>query len=220
MKQILIIILILISVKANSQNDTLYLKTDHIVFRGEVYNKTNNNEEKTGKWINYKTNFFIVPILAECASGYDSESGMDCHWYTNGTYVYRSLKDGEKEETRIIKKERSDTINGSIYTTIEADIIRSKIAPDTYVITGKGSYLKNKKNGLWNYYYETGAKLKTIVYLAGIPIESYSIYSRDGSVMLHVEKRNDSIWVVSKHKESGEKFEEKSGSIEDFKVLY
>ena len=219
MKQILIIILILISVKVSSQNDTLYLKTDHIVFRGEVYNETNSNKEKTGKWINYKTNYYTVPILAECASGYD-KSGMDCHWYTNGTYVYRALRDGEKEEIRIIKKKSCDTINGSIYTTINAEIIRSKVAPDEYFLSSEGIYLKNEKSGLWRYYYETGEKIKTIDYLAGIPIESYSIYRRDGSVMLHVEKRNDSKWIVSKHKESGEKFEEKSGAIEDFKDLY
>jgi|SRR5690554_695313 len=220
MKQITIIILILFSVNANSQNDTLYLRRDHIVFRGEVYNKTNSNQEKTGKWINYNTNFSIVPILAECASGYDMESGMDCHWYTDGTYVYRPLMKGEEEEIRIIKKESRDTINGSIYVTIKADIIRSKIASDAYFIDSEGVYLKNQKCGLWRYYYETGEKLKTIEYLAGIPIKSYSIYRRDGSVMLHVEKQNDSTWIVSKHKENGEKFEEKSGSIEDFKVLY
>ncbi len=220
MKQILIISLVLFVIKANSQNDTIYLKSDHIIYRGEAFNKTNSNNGKSGKWINYEIKFFIIPFLSECASGFDTESGMDCHWYTDGTYVYRPLKVGEKEETRIIKKKSCDTINGSIYTNIKADIIRSKIAPDAYFISSEGSYKKNKKSGLWKHYYESGEKLKTIEYIDGIPFESFYIYRRDGSIMISVKKQNDSTWLVSKHSKSGEKFEEESCSIKDFQALY
>jgi len=219
MKQIFIISLIFFALKAHSQNDTIYLKSDHLVFRGEIFNKTNGNKEKIGKWISYEFTS-IIPFLSECASGYDAESGMDCHWYTNGTYVYRALNIGEKEETRIIKKESCDTLRGSIYYSIEADIIKSKIPPDIYFITSEGSYVNDKKSGLWKYYYGTGTEFKRIEYLAGFPIENYSIYRRDGTVMLHVERQKTSKWVVSKYSQSGEKLEEKSGSIEDFKGLY
>jgi len=220
MKQILIISLILIAVKANSQNDTIYLKSDHLILRGEVYNKTNSIKEKIGKWVNYEINFFIIPVLSECASGFDIETGMDCHWYTNGTYVYRALEVGEKEETRIIKKESCDTIKGSIYTRYEADIIKSKIAPDEYFISSEGIYIKNEKSGLWKYYYENGENLKAIEYLAGIPIKSFSVFRKEGSIMLSVEKQNDSTWLVSKYSKKGTNLEEKSGSLKDFKDLY
>ncbi|WP_289056171.1 hypothetical protein [Carboxylicivirga marina] len=219
MKQIFITSLILFALKATSQNDTIFLKSDHLVLKGEVYNKTNENEEKIGNWINYEFKS-IMPLLVENASGYDIESGMDCHWETYGTYVYRALNIGEKEETRITKKKSCDTIRGSIYYSITADIIRSKIAPDAYFISSEGSYKNGKKSSLWKYYYETGTELKRIEYLNGFPIESYSIYRKDGSVMIHVEKQKDSKWLVSKYSKSGKKFEEKSGSIEDFKGLY
>ena len=217
MKQLLLLTLIFISLKANSQNDTIYLKADHLIFRGEVFNKINSSGEKNGKWINFEINDYS--ILSECASGFDIGTGMDWNGYTNGTYVYRALKVGEEEETRIIKKESCDTVNGAIYTRIIAEIIKSKIAPNAYFISGEGMYLNNRKSGLWKYYYESGEKLKTIKYWDGIPSEGFYVFRRDSSIMLSIQKQNGSTWIVSKYHIDGERFEEKIGSIKDFEEL-
>jgi hypothetical protein len=193
--------------------------SDCLILNGETFNKINTNNEKTGKWIDYEIDYWSLPYILELASGYDDSTSMDCHWNINGNYVFRPLKYGETEDERITKKEHCDTIKGTIYTNLEIEIVKSKIAPEYYYINCKGSYSRNKKNGVWKYYYDTGEKLKTVNYKDGIPFESFNIYRKDASLMISVIKQN-STWVVSKYSENGKIFEKKPGLIKDFEMLY
>lgn len=152
MKAIFILCLIIIARETYSQNDTIHLMKDCLILNGDTFNKTNTNKERIGKWIDYEIDYRSLPYLLELASGYDDSTGMACHWYIEGNYVFRPLKYGEKEDTRITKKEHVDTINWSIYTDLEIEIVKSKIAPKYYYINSQGSYIRNKKSGKWNYY--------------------------------------------------------------------
>ncbi|MFZ7132261.1 MAG: hypothetical protein ACOWWR_07880 [Eubacteriales bacterium] len=218
MKRIFVICIVLISFNAYSQNDTIYLRSDYLILKGDTLNKINSQKERIGKWIKYEINDYYG--FSELASGFDNETGMDCHWHTYGNYVYRALKAGEKEESRIIRKEEIDTIKGSIFHDLKVDLIRSKIAPEDYSIISEGKYRNNKKHGTWKYYTKTGKNSKTIKYQNGLPIESFNIYRNDGSLMISAEKQKDSLWIVAKHSKEGKRFDIKKDSIKNFPLLY
>jgi len=218
MKQISIICLILFALNANSQNDTLYLFNDHIQLKGVKYNCMSENLKKTGSWIDF--GIYYGSGVLECASGYDPESNVDCHWYTNSSIIYRPLKENEKEGFQIITSTELDTSFRDKRYYIKAEEIRSKIPAEEYFIEAKGKYDNGKKTGLWTFYYKTGVVRKRINYNNDIPVESFKVYRENRTLMMNLEKINNSKWKLSKYSEKGNIIELKIVSIEDFKMLY
>jgi hypothetical protein len=186
--------------------------------RGVKYNRLNSDFKRTGSWIVYgiKKDLF----LSSCASGYDTETMVDCHWYTDVSMKYRLLKDTEIEGERIVLEERLDTTFNDKRYYIQAQEIHSKIPPDVYFIVSKGKYENGKKFGIWTYYYQTGIVRKTINYNNNIPIESFKIFRENGTLMLSAEKISNSKWKILKYSKEGIVIEQKIGSIEEFKMLY
>lgn len=206
------------SLVVKSQNDTLYLKKDYILFQGVKYNCVDENLNKIGNWIEYGENQNL--IMVESASGYDAESDIDCHWYTNVTIKYRPLEKEEIDGLRVIKSEKLDTSFSDKRYHIEAEEIQSKIPPDTYFIKSKGKYEINKKSGKWTYFYQTGKIRKEIIYKNDLPDKSFKIFREDGTLMINVEKIDNMQWKVSKHSEFEKLKESKIRQIDEFKMLY
>lgn len=217
MKQIVIIAFVFCSLVVKSQNDTLYLKKDCILFKEVKYNCVDENLNKTGSWIEYGEN---QSSIIENATGYDAESEVDCHWYTNVTIKYRPLEIGEKDGMRLIKREKLDTSFMDKRYHIEAEEIQSKIPPDSYYFKAKGKYDLNKKSGRWTYFYQTGKILKEIIYKNDLPDKSFKILREDGTLMINVEKIDNIQWKVSKYSELGKLKETQIGQIDKFKMLY
>lgn len=218
MKQIIIIVLVLCSLVAKSQNDTLYLKKDYILFQGVKYNCVDENLNKIGNWIEYGENQNL--IILESASGYDAESDVDCHWYTNVTTKYRPLEIGEIDGMRLIKSEKLDTSFMDKRYHIEAEEIQSKIPPDSYYLKARGKYDVNKKSGRWTYLYQTGKVLKEIIYKNDLPYKSFKIFREDGTLMINVEKIDNMQWQVAKYSKLEKLIEIKTGQIDEFEMLY
>ncbi|PIQ35181.1 MAG: hypothetical protein COW63_01655 [Bacteroidetes bacterium CG18_big_fil_WC_8_21_14_2_50_41_14] len=218
MKQIFIIILVLFSYIAKSQNDTLYLKKDCILLRGDKFNHFDDNNKKTGDWIEYGIKKDL--IISECASGFDDEANVDCHWYTFATINYRPLKTGETEGLRIIKSKTLDTSFGDKRYHIQAEEIQSKIPGNIYFINAKGKYENDKKTGKWTFYYDNGNILKSVNYKNDLPNESFSIFRKDGTKMINLEKIDDILWKISKYSDNEKLVETIIDSINEFKPLY
>jgi hypothetical protein len=218
MKEIIIIILVFCSLVAKSQNDTLYLKKNCIQFQGVKYNFLDDNLNKIGDWIEYGESQNLM--LLECASGYDSESDVDCHWYTNVTIKYRPLEIGEKDGMRIVKSEKLDTSFMDKRYHIEAEEIQSKIPPDSYYFKARGKYDFNKKSGRWTYFYQTGKILKEIIYKNDLPDKSFKIFREDGTLMISVDKIDNTHWEIAKYSELEKLKETQTGKIDEFKILY
>lgn len=218
MRQIFIFFIVLLSMNANSQNDTLYLNENHFLLKGVKYNHLNSDFKRTGSWIVYgiKQDLFSV----SSASGYDTETMVDCHWYTNVTMKYRLLKDTEREGEIKILKERLDTTFNDKRYHIQAEEIHSKIPPEVYFIVAKGKYENGKKFGIWTYYYQSGIVRKVISYNNNIPIESFKIFRENETLLLSLEKLSISKWKISKYSEEGIIIETKMGPIEEFKMFF
>ena len=218
MKQMFIIILMLFSFLAKSQNDTLYLKEDCILLRGNEFNRFDDNYKKIGDWIDFGIKKDI--IISECASGVDVEANVDCHWYTHATINYRPLKTGEIEGQRIIKSETLDTSSRDKRYYIQAEEIQSKIPTNIYFIKAKGKYENNKKTGKWTFYYDNGNILKSIKYKNDLPDESFCVFRKDGTKMIYLEKIDDIQWKITKYSDDEKLVETKTDSINEFKLLY
>lgn len=218
MKLIYFLILSFVVINASSQNDTLYLKKDHLLLNGIEYNRVNQNLERTGLWINYSIS--ELNSYFEMASGFDLESDVDCHWYTEFTNTYKPLDENEKDGDRVILSERIDTSFNDKRYHIKAVDIYSKVPPESYFITDRGKYENDKKNGEWIYYYESGVIMKIINYKEGRPAKSYEIYRENGTLMIFAKKMGGQKWEISKYLESGELIESEIYNLEDFQMLY
>lgn len=218
MKLIYILILCFVGINANSQNDTLYLRKDHVLLNGIEFNRVNQNHERTGIWINYSISELYSYF--EMASGFDLESDVECHWYTEFTNKYKPLNKNEKEGYRVIISERLDTSFNDKRYHIKAEDIYSKVPPESYYIVDRGKYENDKKIGEWIYYYESGAIKKIINYKEDRPVKSYEIYRENGTIMLFVKKVGGQKWEISKFFESGELIESEVYNLEDFQMLY
>ncbi len=168
MRQSLLSCLILFCINANSQNDTLYLNRAYIVLNGIKCNRLDKDNKRTGNWIIYALKDEIT--LMATASGYDPESKVGVHTYTDVTIKYRALNESEKEGDTIILKERLDTSFNDKRYYIRSEELHSRIPPGKYYIVAKGIYERGYKTGVWTYYYETGKIWKEIEYKNDFPI--------------------------------------------------
>ena len=171
---------------------------------------------KTGEWIHYELNYpnGIIPF------DYILASGEDFHEHSSIYSKYRPLKESEYNGILVLLNEEIDTIRGEVYYDLEYNKIQNKIPPNLYSLENRGYYTKGLKNGLWEYYYCSGLLKKKIEYKNGLPVSNYKIYREDGSVMIGLFQKSDSIWEVSKYKKDGKFIETITDRIEKFKELY
>lgn len=198
--------------KCIAQNDTIYLKKNHLILNGETYNKIDSSNKKTGKWISYSIDNSII----ELALG----SGENFHVYDESIIEYRALKKEENFGIKTLVNTKVDTIDSVLYYDNKYLEIRDKIPPDLYFITNIGDYKCDKKEGLWEYFYESGNLKKTIYYLNGLPEKDFKIFRDDKSLMIEMTKINEDLWEVKKYNPDGTLVDTQIGSIDKFKMIY
>ena len=194
-----------------SQNDTIYLKDNFIIFQNKEYNKYLNNE-KSGNWIEFEiiSDSYTVSL----------SSGVNEHWHEIIRKKYRPLKENEYNGMKIKIKENTDTITEIVYHEIIYHEIFEKIPPDNCFIVAKGSYKNNLKNDKWIFYYYSGKIKKEIYYSDGLPQMGFKIYREDGSVMIDVQKKSSKEWNVCKFSACGKIINCEIKKIEEFIDLY
>jgi len=248
MKITILILLISLSINSFSQNDTIYLEGNNVVFGNQKYNLLNSEGEKDGKWIHYKA--FDVELLHSSSFIFDED---DDYW-TDRTFInYRSLKGRESDGMVILVKTEIDTLVDYIHYNKIYHEIWSKIPPEEYTLESVGFYENGVKTGIWIYYhatdrlnssierlciesrgsFENGYKIdkwlffypngelkKTIMYKHGLPTRGYKIFRNNGTVVVEMKKLNDSIWEANRYSETGIKLENHADRIEEFDILY
>jgi hypothetical protein len=211
----LIIALLVIGINCYSQNDTLYLEQEYVELNGERFNKSALSGDKIGEWIEYGMHVYSIIDIEEWLV-----SGDGFHTCENVKFEYRPLKKGEYCGIRYLISEKTDTIDGDVYHHCSYLEIRNKIPSELYYIKAKGSYMSNKKEGEWKYYYSSGNILKNITYKNGIPVDNFCIYRNNGSVMIEIVKINNADWTITKYNKDGLKFETTIKKTEQFEMLY
>lgn len=219
MKNKLIILLLgFLTFESYSQNDTLQLFDNCILFRGREYNKLINGL-KHGKWIDY----YIIDdneSVFSCASGVNLNNGKDVHWYIFSENVYRPLKPLEKEGEQIVLSSVVDSTFGDITYEISELIIFSKMPSELFYITSRGNYRNDLKTGKWIFYYKSGTVRKEIDYLNGLPTTGFDVFRENGKLMIEIIRLNDSDWFICKYSETGEILECGIKKIDEFRSLY
>ena len=141
----------------------------------EIYNKTDSFGNQIGKWIKFE----IDNSLIELTLG----SGENGHVYDESIIEYRPLIKGEYYGIKTLISEKVDTINNVLYYDLKYLEIRDKIPTDLYFITEAGCYVNNKKEGLWNYYYNSGNIKKSINYKNGLPANDFKVFRNDKTLI-------------------------------------
>ncbi len=211
-KFLTILITLTMSMKVIAQNDTIYLKKNHLILNGEIFNKIDPSGRKTGKWIN----FTIDSSIIELTMG----SGEDIHFCDKSIIAYRSLEKDEYFGIKTLISEKADTIDSDIHYDSEYLEIRDKIPNDLYFITSIGDYKRDKKEGLWKYFYKSGNIKKSIYYLNGLPDNDFEVYRDDKTLMLKFSKTKDLFWELKKYESDGTLIDTQIGDIDKFKMIY
>ena len=185
-KQLTFLILLFFFLPVNSQNDTLYLKTDSLIYRGKIYNKMIDSN-KSGDWIEYE----IINNGSVTLVNWDGIDSIG-NWI-GGQYEI-------KTEYSANNSPNDESINESFLIHINYE---NKIPKDNYYISGKGKYYKNKKQGIWRYYYSNGQLLKTIEYNQSEPISNFTIFYKNGRKKINSNKIKNNLWNVSKYSNEG-----------------
>jgi hypothetical protein len=219
MKNILLIIVTIgfVTFESYSQNDTIQLFENHILFRGEEINKIIEGDRQ-GKWID----FTIVneKLTISSASGFD-ENGNNLHWHTMTQKEFRALQTTEKEGEKLVFSESVDsTYRNRIYHSISEVSIHSKVPPDNYYITAKGGYQNDLKTGKWTFYHDSGAVKKEIEYLNGLPTQEFKIFRETGDLIFDVTRLTKTDWKICKYSETGKLLDCEVKNIDEFRALY
>lgn len=213
-KLIQIAISLLWMLSGYSQNDTLYLKCDHIVLNGNILNKINPEGKKEGEWMEYdftESRYNIIDIMG---------SGDNVHFYGTLYYEYRPLSNDEHYGMHKMTSYQVDTIDGVQYIHHVEIELRNKIPPEYYYISSKGRYQNNEKEGKWNYFYISGTLIKSIVYQNGLPIKSFKIYNENKKIKAKIKRNNETTWTAIQYSPEGRKFRKITNEITHFKMLY
>lgn len=211
-KFLTLLIALTMSMRIIAQNDTIYLMKNHIILNDEIYNKIDSSGKKTGKWINFTIDNSIIELTLG--------SGENVHSYDESIIEYRALEKDEYFGMSTLISEKVDTIDNVLYYDSKYLEIRDKVPEDLYFITSIGDYNSDKKQGLWNYFYESGNIKKTIYYLNGLPNKEFEVYRDDKTLMIEMSKTKDRLWEVKKFKSNGTLIDTQIGDIEKFKIIY
>ncbi len=134
--------------------DTIYLKANHIVINGQVFNELKSGV-KEGYWIQYE----FIPFAKEEGGPWHGHK----RWgYYSVDTIYRPLQEGEFSGIKnVIANDSTIRDNGWKSYNYEAEIIIDYILPSQYYIESKGNYKNGKKIGLWEYYNQEGKLIRT-----------------------------------------------------------
>jgi len=201
-------------VNCYSQNDTLYLKRDHIVLNGKILNKLNQEGKKEGEWKEYDftdSRYDITYIMG---------SGDNVHIYSTLYYEYRPLLNDENDGMYKMTNYRVDTVDVVRYIHEEGIEFRNKIPPEYYYIASTGVYQNDQKEGKWNYYYSSGTLIKSILYKSGVPVKSYKIYDENKKIKAKMKKTNETTWTAIQYSPEGKKLRKITNELTHFKMLY
>ncbi len=195
-----------------AQNDTIYLKKNHLILNGETYNTIDSSGKKTGKWINFTIDNSIIEL--------NLGSGENVHFYDESIIEYRALEKEEYFGIKTLISEKVDTIDSVLYYDSKYQEIRDKVPPDLYFMTSVGDYKSDKKDGLWNYFYKSGNIKKTIYYLSGFPVRDFEVFRDDKTLMIAMSKTKEGLWEVKKYETDGTLIDTQIGDIDKFKMIY
>ncbi len=205
---------IVIATNSYSQNDTLYLEKEFVLLNEKKFNKIE-GVKQVGEWINYGMKALNIIDDNEWLG-----SGDGFHTQVKYVFEYRALNKDEYYGIRYLISEKIDTIDGELYYDSDYLEIRNKIPSELYYIKGKGAYRNNKKIGKWNYYYQSGRVLKSIIYENGLPVNNFRIFRENGSIMIELIKINQTDWSITKYNEAGIKLDTFTNKTDQFKMLY
>ena len=147
-------------------------------------------------------------------------SGDNIHIYSNLYIEYRPLSKDEYYGMYKMTSERSDSIKGVKYIHEEGIEFRNKIPPEHYYIASIGIYQNDQKEGEWNYYYSSGALIKSIRYKNGVPIRSFKIYYENKKIKVKMKKKNETTWTATQYSPKGKKLRVITNEVTHFKMLY
>lgn len=211
MRVLLFVILVFSSFSAFSQNDSVYLLSDHLIFGGKKANMVVNGS-KTSFWIDY------VLTPSALTSVVRKDSAQNC--YHKIQNEYRPLAEGEVEGLMILLPQYTDTLidGNSCFKAFKK--ITNKLSASEYRVIAKGSYLNNLKDGYWEYFHANGQLAKRIHYTKGLPDASFQVLREDGTISLDVQRVGENEWEVCKYSDMLRKIGCKRQKIDEFKALY
>jgi len=206
-----ILIILTYSLNSYSQNDTIYLQDNCVIFQNNEYNKYSDSL-KSGLWIDYEINDPYIEI----------ENGSGDKYHTEiATYSeFRSLKKNEYCGMKVTIKESTHYYNGDEYYSCTYNRITNKIPHDCYNLLAIGEYRNNLKIKEWTYYYRSKKVLKSIYYTEGLPSNGFKVFRENGSLMIEVLKTAPTCWEIKKYSEAGKILSCENMKIDDFKLLY
>jgi antitoxin component YwqK of YwqJK toxin-antitoxin module len=218
MKNLLtILFLVLLTFESFSQNDTVHLFHNHILYRGQQFNRIINGV-KQGMWIEYTID--DSPDYYILGSGLDLKSGQEVHFQNDIQIQYRPHKPSEKEGERIILDKSIDTTSVGIIYSASVLEIHNKVPANQFHITARGKYINDKKNGRWMYYYIAGNIRKEIEYLDGLPATGFKIFRENGNLMFDVIRINYADWKICRYSETGKLIDCELKFIDEFRDLF
>jgi antitoxin component YwqK of YwqJK toxin-antitoxin module len=200
-----------------SQNDTLQLFDNYILFQGKKYNRIINGV-KQGKWID----FIIMNDygMLEYGSGVNTDSGQEIHFENDVQIEYRPLKTTEKEGDRIVLYKSVDTTSIGIIYYASVKEIHSIVPGNQFYITAMGRYKDDLKIESWTFYHRTGEIKKEIDYLNGLPTTGFKIFRDNGVLMFDVIRLNNTDWNICRYSETGKLLDCELKKIDEFSRLY
>jgi hypothetical protein len=215
--QLIILLLGFLTFESFSQNDTVQLFDNYILYRGQQYNRIINGM-KQGRWIEYTID--DSPDKYILGSGYDLDSGLDAHFHDYIQIQYRPFKPTETEGERIILYQNTDTSSVGIIYSASIIEIHNEVPANQFHITARGKYINNKKHGKWTFFHNAGIIRKEIEYLNGIPTTGFNIFRENGKLMIEIIRLNNYDWFICKYSENGDILDCKIKKIDEFRSLY
>lgn len=208
---IFILIILTYSLNSYSQNDTIYLQDNCVIFQNNEYNKYSDSL-KSGLWIDYEIDDPYIEI--------ENGSGEKYHTEIATYSEFRSLKKNEYCGMKVKIKESTHYYDGDEYYSCTYNRITNKIPPDCYNLLAIGEYRNNLKIKEWTYYYRSKKVLKSIYYTEGLPSNDFKVFRENGSLMIEVIKTAPTCWEIKKYSEAGKILSCEYMEIDDFKLLY
>lgn len=205
------LVLVFSGLSAYSQNDSIYLFSDHLILGGKKANMVVNNS-KTGFWIDY----ILTPTAL--TSVILKDSAQNC--YHKIQKEYRPLEESEMDGLMILLPQFTDTLidGNSCFKVFKK--ITNKFSARDYRVTAQGSYFNNLKDGYWEYFHANGQLAKRIHYTKGLPDASFQVLREDGTISLDVQRVGENEWEICKYSDMLRKIGCKHQKIDEFKALY
>ena len=205
------IILLIIFRIVSAQNDTLYLESECVIWRGEKYNQTNNSGHKHGSWLYYGIKEMATIEIVD----WDGDLWCGTEFITK---EYRPLESGEHHGMKKVVSEKIDSVKG--YMECRFEVIYNKVTPKSYYIKSEGEYNNDSKIGEWKYYHDNDSISRVVKYHKGIPEHSFDMFCNDGSLIMSFIKLPNNQWELVRFSKEGAVLSTKQINVKDFSEIY